>query len=186
MKILTKLLPAICALMLVACVTSGSNVAINKPGAKLDRAKFNHYSIRGIASDASYGSCIYGGAMPVMDFKEIPEGKSIGGNLTIGFNAVYREMKCKWTASDGTTREEVVRMDKLLLPRFVEWEHFEDEGLVEDEPLQLGIVLFTIRIEDKQFSILRDFTVQLYGERLSETERRVKAVDVKQVIYKRQ
>ena len=185
MKILTKLLTVISTLMLVACASSGSNIAVTKSGAKLDRAKFDDFIFTTTFSDASHVICDYGKErIADFDVGVPPEHKTWGGG-THGTWAFYPKMRCSWLAADGTPQVEVVKMDKVLLPQYVEWEHFAGEELVEDEPLQLGRVLFTIRINDKQLSIIRGYKVQLYGERLSETERRVKAVEVKQVIYER-
>lgn len=183
MKILTKLLTFISALMLAACVSTGSNVAITKPGAKLDRAKFDFYGIYVSASEASNGLCTYG-PYRLGRFDIIPPGVHTGGG-GITLSPVYTNLECTWISQDGTSRKESVQMDKILLPKIVEWEHFDGEELVEDEPLQLGGVDFTIRIHDNQFTIVRDYSVQLYGERLPENARRVKAVEVKQVIYRR-
>ena len=183
MKISLRILVVIFTLMLSACVTNGGNVAATKPGAKLDRAKFVSYTIVATARHARNGSCEYGGPLQLIEFNEIPEGKSYGGNLSIGFVDVFREMKCKWTAGDGTPREESVRMDQLLLPRYVEWEHFDGEELVEYEPLQMGGVTFMIEINNRNLSISRNYTVQLYGETLSETSRRIKSIEVNQLLY---
>ena len=184
MKILIKLLMTIGVLVLVACATGGSNVAVTKPGAKLDRASFRSYGLGVEFSEASQVKCDYGGGW-LADFKRVPDGKKSWGGSSHIYQVVYTNLECAWISQDGTSRKESVQMDKLLLPRIVEWEHFDGEELVEDEPLQLGGVDFTILINDKQFTIVRDYSVQLYGERLPENARRVKAVEVKQVIYER-
>lgn len=184
MKILPKLLILICAILLAACASNGANVTITKPGTKLDRANFRFYSLSVEFSEASQVKCDYGGGW-LADFKGVPDGKKSWGGSSHIYQVVYSNLECTWVSQDGLRRKESVQMDKLLLPRIVEWEHFEGEELVEDEPLQIGGVDFTILINDKQFSIIRDYNVQLYGERLSETERRVKAVEIKQVIYER-
>lgn len=186
MKILTKLLMVISALMLVACASGSSNIAISKPGAKLDRAEFDAYSFRTTFSNASRMVCDYGKERLANFGAKVPPNNEVwGGNGTHTTWAVYPQLKCSWLAYDGTPQQEVVKTGSGLFAKYVEWEHFENEMLVEDEPLQLGIVTFTIRVDDKNFYIVRDFTVQLHGERLSENEYRVKTVDVEQIIYQR-
>lgn len=186
LKILTKLLPAVFALTLVACASSSSGLALSKPDAKLDRAKFDAYNFRTTFSNSSRVICDYG-KQRIADYDERvpPRNEVWGGNVTYGSWAIYPQLKCSWLAADGTPQQETVKTGSGLFAKYVEWEHFENEILAEDEPLQLGIVTFTIRVDDKKFYILRDFTVQLHGERLSEYEYRVKTVDVEQVIYQR-
>lgn len=184
MKILTKLLAVISTLLLFACASSGANVAITKSGVKLDRAKFDAYTFQTLYSNASRMVCDYGKERLANFGAKVPPNNEVwGGNGTHTTWAVYPQLKCSWLAADGSPQQEIVKTGSGMFAKYVEWEHFENEMLVEDEPLQLGIVTFTIQIDDKHFSIIRDFTVQLYGERLSEMERRVKAVEVKQVIY---
>jgi hypothetical protein len=185
MKILPKLMIALCPLVLMACASS-SNIAIGKLGAKLDRAKFDAYTFETLYSNASQVICDYGKQRIAEYDERIPPRNEVGGYSGSHTTwAVYPQLKCSWLAADGTHQQETVKTGSGLFAKYVEWEHFENEILAEDEPLQLGIVTFTIRVDDKKFYILRDFTVQLHGERLSEYEYRVKTVDVKQLIYRR-
>jgi hypothetical protein len=187
LKILKKLLPAIFALTLAACVSSSTGVAIGKPGAKLDRAKFDAYSFRTTFSNASRMVCDYGKErIANHDHRVPPRDEVWGGNVTYGSWTAYPQLKCSWLAADGSAQQEVVKTGSGLFAKYVEWEHFKGEKLFEYEPIRFKRVMFTIKINDKQFSIVRDFNVQLYGERLSETEHRIKAVKVEQVIYQRQ
>lgn len=186
MKTLPKLLIAICALLLAACASNSSNIAISKPGAKLDRAKFDAYSFQELFSNASRLVCDYGKERIANYGPKVPPHNQIwGGNGTHTTWAVYPQLKCSWLAADGSQQQVVVKTGSGLFAKYVEWEHFDNEELVEDEPIRFKSVMFTIQVNDKQFSILRDFNVQLYGERLPENARRVKAVEVKQVIYER-
>lgn len=186
MKIFNKLLAVICALTLVACASGVSDIATTRSGAKLDRAKFDAYTFQTLYSDASQVVCDYGKER-IADFgtKVPPDHKVWGGGGTHTTRAVYPALKCNWLAADGTPQQEIVKTGKGSFAKYVEWEHFEGERLLEEEPVQLGIVTFTIRIDDKKLTIVRDYRVQLYGERLSETEHHIKAVEVKQVIYER-
>lgn len=186
LKILKKLLPAIFALILAACVSSSTNIATSKPGAKLDRAKFDAYTFKTLYSNASRMVCDYGKERLANFGAKVPPNNEVWGEIgTHTTWAVYPQLKCSWLAADGTPQQEVVKTGNGLFAKYVEWEHLEGETLVEDEPLQLGIVTFTIRVDDKKFYIHRDFTVQLHGEILSEYEYRVKTVDVEQIIYRR-
>jgi hypothetical protein len=179
---MTKLCPALCALLLTSCVTTGTSGAATTTSTRMDRAKFDSYSIDVNASEASNGLCTYG-PYQLEEFSEIPKGRRTGGSHTILWE-VFRELRCKWHAMDGSPREEIVRMDKLLLPKYVEWEHFEGEELYQAEPLENG-PKYRIEIEGKEFKITRRFNVLLYGERLPDNAYRVKSVEVQQVIYER-
>jgi hypothetical protein len=186
MKLFTNPLIAICALLLTACVSSNSGLALSKPGAKLDRAAFDAYNFRTTFSNASYVVCHYGKQRIANYDKKIPPRNEVwGGNVTYGSWDVYPQLKCTWLAADGSPQQEVVKTGSGLFAKYVEWEHIEGETLFTNEPLQLGIVTFTIRVDDKNFYITRDFNVQLYGERISANEHRIKSVEVKQVIYQR-
>jgi hypothetical protein len=186
MKILSKPLIALCALLITACASSSSGLALSKPDAKLDRAKFDAYTFQTLYSNASRVICDYGKQRIAEYDERIPPRNEVwGAGFMHGSSVVYPQLKCSWLAADGTPQQEVVKTGTGLFAKYVEWQHFEGESLVEDEPLQLGIVTFTIRIDDKKFYIQKDFTVQLHGERLSEYEYRVKTVDVEQVIYRR-
>jgi hypothetical protein len=186
MKTTPKLMIAACLLILSGCASSSSRLTLSKPDAKLDRAEFESYTFKTVYSNASRMVCDYGKErLANFGAKAPPNNEVWGGNGTHTTWAIYPELKCSWLAADGSQQQEVVKTGSGLFAKYVEWEHFEGETLVEDEPLQLGIVTFTIRVDDKKFYILRDFTVQLHGERLSEHEYRVKTVDVEQVIYRR-
>lgn len=187
MKIFTKPLITLCMLLLTACASSNSKLALSKPGAKLDRAKFDAYTFEATFSNASNIICDYGKERIVNYGKKVPPNNEVwGGNGSHTTWAVYPQLKCSWLAADGTPQQEVVKTGSGVFAKYVEWEHFEGERLFLHEPLQLGIVTFTIRVDDKKFYITRDFNVQLYGERLSAYEHHVKSVEVKQLIYQRQ
>jgi hypothetical protein len=187
MKILPKLVIALCALLLAACASSSSNIAIGKPGAKLDRAEFDAYTFKTLYSNASRMVCDYGKERLANFSAKVPPNNEVwGGNGTHTTWAIYPELKCSWLAADGSPQQEVVKTGSGLFAKYVEWEHFEGEKLFEYEPIRFKSVMFTIGINDKQFSITREFNVQLYGERLSANEHRVKAVKVEQLIYQRQ
>jgi len=186
MKFSLRILVVIFTLMLSACVTNGGNVAATKTGAKLDRAKFEAYGFQTLFMDASHLVCDYGKErIAELDVGVPPEHKIWGGNFTYITHAMYPVLKCHWLALDGTPQEEIVRAVDRLLPKYVEWEHFEGEEVVEYQPLQMGGVTMTIFINNKNFSISRDFNVQLYGESLPDNARRIKAVEVKQLVFKR-
>lgn len=183
--ILKKLLPAILMLTITACASS-SNIAISKPGAKLDRAKFDAYTFQTLYSNASRVVCDYGKQRIAEYDERIPPRNEVwGAGFMHGSRAVYPQLKCSWMAADGSPQQEIVKTGEGMFAKYVEWEHMEGEKVVEDKPLQLGIVTFTIRVDDKNFYITRDFTVRLYGEKISATEYRVKPVKVEQLIYQR-
>lgn len=187
LKILKKLLPAIFALILAACVSSSANIAISKPGTKLDRAKFDAYTFQTLYSNASRVICDYGKQRIAEYDERIPPRNEVwGAGFMHGSWVVYPQLKCSWLAADGTPQHEVVKTGSGLFAKYVEWEHFEGETLLIDEPIRFKRVVFTIQIKDKQFYITKEFNVQLYGERISANEHRVKAVKVEQLIYQRQ
>jgi hypothetical protein len=187
MKTTPKLMIAACLLILSGCASSSSGLTLSKPDAKLDRAEFDAYTFQTVYSNASSMVCDYGKERLANFGAKVPPNNPVwGGSGTHTTWAVYPQLKCSWLAADGSPQQEVVKTGSGLFAKYVEWEHFEGEKLVEDKPLQLGIVTFTIRVDDKKFYIMRDFTVRLYGERLSANEHRVKAVKVEQLIYQRQ
>ena len=187
MKIFTKPLITLCMLLLTACASSNSELALSKPGAKLDRAEFDAYTFKTVYSNASRVACDYGKQRIANPDDRVPPLDEVwGGNVTYGSRAVYPQLKCSWLAADSTPQQEVVKTGSGLFAKYVEWEHFEGEKLFEYEPIRFKRVVFTIQIKDKQFYITREFNVQLYGERLSANEHRVKAVKVEQLIYQRQ
>ena len=186
METTPKLIIAACFLLLSACASSSSGLTHSKPSAKLDRAEFDAYTFQTVYSNASRMVCDYGKERLANFGAKVPPNNEVwGGNGSHTTWAVYPQLKCSWLAADGTPQQEVFKTGSGLFAKYVEWEHFEGEKLFEYEPLQLGIVIFTIRVDDKQFYITREFNVQLYGERLSANEHRVKAVKVEQLIYQR-
>lgn len=186
METTPKLIIAACFLLLTACASSNSGLTLSKPDAKLDRAKFDAYTFQTVYSNASRVVCHYGKQRIANYGAKVPPNNEVwGGSGTHKTRAIYPQLKCSWLAADGTPQQEVVKTGSGLFAKYVEWEHFENERVFEDKPLQLGIVTFTIRVDDKKFYIMRDFTVRLYGERLSANEHRVKAVKVEQLIYQR-
>ncbi|NOS95731.1 MAG: hypothetical protein HOP26_04840 [Methylotenera sp.] len=187
MNILPKRLIVLCTLLLSACASSSSGLALSKPDAKLDRAKFDAYTFQTLYSNASGVICDYGKQrIAEYDERVPPRNEVWGAGFMHGSWVVYPQLKCSWLAADGTPQQEVVKTGSGLFAKYVEWEHFEGEALLMDEPIRFKRVVFTIQIKDKQFYITREFNVQLYGERLSETEHRIKAIKVEQVIYQRQ
>jgi hypothetical protein len=172
--------------LLTACASSNSGLALSKPGAKLDRAAFDAYTFQTLYSNASNVVCDYGKQRISNYGAKVPPNNEVwGGSGTYKTRAIYPQLECSWLAADGSPQQEIVKTGEGLFAKYVEWEHMEGEKVVEDKPLQLGIVTFTIRVDDKNFYITRDFTVRLYGEKISATEYRVKPVKVEQLIYQR-
>lgn len=187
MKVSTKPLIALCMLLLTACASSSSGLTLSKPGAKLDRAKFDAYTFQTLYSNASRVVCDYGKErIADYDARVLLKDEIWGGAVSYTSWSVYPQLKCSWLAADGSAQQEVVKTGSGVFAKYVEWEHFENEKVIEDKPLQLGIVTFTIRVDDKNFYITRDFTVRLFGGEISATEYRVKPAKVEQLIYQRQ
>jgi hypothetical protein len=187
MKTTPKLMIAACLLILSGCASSSSGLTPSKPDAKLDRAEFDAYTFKTVYSNASRMVCHYGKQRIANYGAKVPPNNEVwGGSGTHKTRAIYPQLKCSWLAADGSPQQKVVKTGSGLFAKYVEWEHFEGDKLFEDEPIRFKRVVFTIQIKDKQFYITREFNVQLYGERLSANEHRVKAVKVEQLIYQRE
>lgn len=186
LKTLEKLSFVLFILALSACASSSSGLALSKPGAKLDRAKFDSYTFKTLYSNASRMVCDYGRER-LADFgSKVPPNDEVWGEIgTHTTWAVYPQLKCSWLAADGSPQQEVVKTGSGLFAKYVEWEHFEGETLLMEEPIRFKSVIFTIRVNDKQFYITREFNVQIYGDRISVNEHHVKVVKVEQLIYQR-
>lgn len=156
------------SMLLSACATLPPN-----------RAKFDAYALRVNAREANQVICDYG-PVRVANYLIIPVGQDRGGGTDV-FREVFPQLKCNWFAADGASRQEAVPMDKLLLPKYVEWEMLEGD-LVEYEPLQMPPEI-RVEIKGHSFKIVKRARVQIYGERISPNSRRIKAQEITKVLY---
>ncbi len=171
-------------LMLSACAPT-PRVAQENPSQKMDQAEFGAYEIQIIASDANQVICDYG-PYRLANYPVIPLGESSGRSSMTGFREVFREMKCTWTALDGSRQKEVIDMPKLPKNNHVEWEHVEGERVLKEELIRNNHPYLYFEIQDKRMSVFSAFAVQRYGQTFDDNSwGGVLSRDVRRIVYER-